>query len=155
MLTKTFAKSRFNPVPGIADFWNEFKKPQPYRWAILLASSVPVFIIMVWATSQSVTAPPARPEVTYITSFAPDRTDEEIIATNIANQERKDALRAEQERIAEEKKDMYRALGRATGIDVDAMEAEIEAERAAQAAAAVSAEQAASGGSVSEAELAE
>ncbi|XUU61842.1 hypothetical protein ACRAQ6_06110 [Erythrobacter sp. HA6-11] len=134
MLTEKIAKSRFNPAPGIADFWNEFKKPQPYRWAILLASAIPVIIIMLWATAQSVTAPPARPEVTWITSFAPDRSDEEIMATNIANQERKDAIAAEQERIAEEKRNMYRELGRATGIDVDAMEAEIEAERAAEEA---------------------
>ena len=132
---KSFSKSRFNPAPGIADFWNEFKKPQPYRWVILLASTLPVFVIMFWATAQSVTAPPERPEVTYITSFAPDRTDEEIMASNIANQAMKDAIAAEQERIEEEKKQLYRDLGRATGIDVDAMEAEIEAERAAEEAA--------------------
>ena len=84
---------------------------------------------------------------------APDRTDEEIMASNIANQERKDALRAEQERIAEEKKDMYRALGRATGIDVEAMEAEIEAERAAEEAEL--ADEAVSSSAVSEASLAE
>lgn len=137
MLTKTLANSRFNPAPGIADFWAEFKKPQPYRWAILLASTVPVFILMYWAAGQSVTAAPASPEVTYITSYAPDRTDEEIIASNIANQAMKDAIAAERERVAEEKKQMYRDLGRATGIDVDAMEAEIEAERAAEAAATV------------------
>ncbi|WP_394730757.1 hypothetical protein [Altererythrobacter sp. GH1-8] len=136
MFTKSLSKSRFNPLPGIADFWSEFRKPQPYRWVILLASAIPVIIIMMWATAQSVTAPPARPEITWITSFAPDRTDEEIMASNIANQERKDAFAAEQVRIEEEKKQMYRDLGRATGIDVDAMEAEIEAERAAEEAAA-------------------
>lgn len=150
MLTKSLAKSRFNPLPGIADFWNEFRRPQPYRWVILLASAVPVIFIMAWATSQSATAPPARPEVTWISSFAADRTDEEILASNIANQERKDAFAAEQERAAEEKKDMYRALGRATGIDVDAMEAEIEAERAAQEAAAADAESAESEAPVAE-----
>ncbi len=136
MFSKSLSKSRFNPVPGIADFWNEFKKPQPYRWVILLASSIPVIIIIFWAAGQGVTAPPERPEVTWITSFAPDRSDEEIMASNIANQERKDAIAAELERRAEEKRQMYRELGRATGIDVDAMEAEIEAERAAEEAAA-------------------
>ncbi len=154
MISK-LAQSRFNPIPGIADFWTEFKKPQPYRWSILLASTIPVIIIIYWAAGQSVTAPPARPEVTWITSFAPDRTDEEIIASNIANQERKDAIAAELERRAEEKKQMYRDLGRATGIDVDAMEAEIEQERAREEAREAAAEAAAEDGTNAEAPVAE
>ena len=131
--------SRFNPRTGIADFWHEFRKPNPYRWPILLASALPIGLIMYWATDEAVFIPPAAPDVTYITSFAPDRTDEEIVASNIANQERKDALAARRAEIEEQKRQMYRDLGRATGVDVDAMEAEIEAERAAEEAARTSA----------------
>lgn len=146
MFATMFSKSRFNPAPALADFWSEFTKPQPYRWLILLASVLPVGVILYWAQGQSVVGPPARPEVTYISTFAPDRTDEEIRASNIANQERKDALAAQQAELAERKKQMYRDLGRATGIDVDAMERQIEEERAREAAAAEQAEREAGAG---------
>lgn len=130
-----FSRSRFNPGPGIADFWHEFRKPNPYRWPILGVSVLPMLLVLWWATDETVIGPPARPEVTYITSFAPDRSDEEIMASNLENQQRNDELRAQIEEIEERKREMYRELGRATGIDVDAMEEEIEAERAREEAA--------------------
>lgn len=131
-----FSKSRFNPGPGFADFWSEFRKPNPYRWPILGVSVLPMLLTLWWATGETVLVPPAPPEVTYITSYAPDRTDDEIMESNIANQRRNDELRAQREEIEARKREMYRELGRATGIDVDAMEAEIEAERAREEAAA-------------------
>lgn len=73
---------------------------------------------------------PRSPEVTYITSFAPDRTDEEIMASNALNQQRQDNLEARMREREELRRSMYRELGRATGIDVDEIEAEAEAERA-------------------------
>ena len=124
----------------MADFWEYFRRPQPYRWPILAVSTLPVLAIMYWVTSEEVFVPPAPPEVTYITSFAPDRSDAEISASNEANQRRQDALQAEIDAIEERKRQMYRELGRATGIDVDAMEAEIEAERAREAEAAAQSE---------------
>lgn len=129
-----FSKSRFNPGPGIADFWNEFRKPNPYRWPILAASAIPVLLMYLWVQSETYIIPPERPKVTYITSFAPDRSDVEIADSNRVNQQRKDELRKAQEAIAEQKKDMYRELGRATGLDVDAMEAKIAADRAREEA---------------------
>ena len=129
-----FSRSRLNPVPGAMDFWEYVRQPQPYRWAILGVSTLPFALIVWWAAGETVLVPPAPPEVTYITSFAPDRSDEEIAASNEANQQRKDERRAQLEEIEERKRQMYRDLGRATGVDVDAMEAEIEAERASEAA---------------------
>lgn len=117
------------------DFWEYVRQPQPYRWLILAVSFLPFSMIVWWAMDETVLVPPAPPEVTYITSFAPDRSDEEIAASNEANQRRKDERRAQIEEIEERKRQMYRDLGRATGVDVDAMEAEIEAERAAEEAA--------------------
>jgi len=38
--------SRFNPTGGIADFWNEIRRPQPYRWPILLASILPAALMI-------------------------------------------------------------------------------------------------------------
>ncbi|WBY17417.1 hypothetical protein PF049_04475 [Erythrobacteraceae bacterium WH01K] len=126
--------SRFNPKPAVADFWTEFSRPQPYRVPILLASCAATGLLIFSFTQEKVVLPPERPEVTYITSFAPGRTDEEIRAANVANQERQDAIAAAIEAREERKRELYRALGRASGMDVDAMEAEIEAERAAEAA---------------------
>ena len=130
-----FAKSRFNPKPGIKDFWSEFRKPNPHRWPILLVSTLPVAVIFFWLSGETVYSEPERPTITYIESFGPDRTDEEIIASNIANQEVKELRREQQEQLAERKRELYKALGAATGMDVDTIEKEAQAERAAEEAA--------------------
>ncbi len=127
--------SRFNPVGGLADFWNEIRRPTPYRWPILALSTLPVGLILGWAWSQQFLAEPERPRITYITTLPEGRSDAEILAENRANQELKDLRAAEEERIAAEKREMYKALGEATGIDVETMERKAEAERAAAAAA--------------------
>ena len=69
-----------------------------------------------------------RPDLVYITTFDENRSDSEIIASNCANQELQDAMEARLAERAELRRDMYRALGRATFIDVDELEAEAEAE---------------------------
>jgi hypothetical protein len=131
-----FRKSRFNPGPGLVDFWQEFRKPTPHRWPILVVSVLPISLVIMWASGEKVVNPLERPQVTYITSFAPDRSDAEIAASNEENQRIQDARRAEIEEIEEKKKELYRALGRASGMDVDAMERQIAEEEAAEEAAA-------------------
>ena len=121
--------SRFNPKTGIRDFWSEFSRPNPHRWPVLGASMLISGIMFYSFVSEKTYIPPASPDVTYITSFAPDRSDEEIIASNLANQKRKDALAQLQVERDELRREMYRSLGRATGLDVDEMEAEIAAEQ--------------------------
>jgi len=129
------SKSRFNPATGLADFWNEIRRPQPYRLPILGLSVLPVALILYWAVGTTVYKEPERPRITYITTFDPTRSDAEIIASNAANQEIKDLRAAEEARIAERKRDMYKALGAAAGMDVDAIERKAEAERTAEEAA--------------------
>lgn len=124
------ANSRFNPKPGILDFWTEFRKPNPYRWPILIVSSLPFAGIFWWLSGETVYKDPERPSVTYITTLADNRSDAEIMAENAANQELKDLRQAEEERLAQRKRDLYKALGAATGMDVDAIEARADAERA-------------------------
>lgn len=126
------SKSRFNPAPGFADFWNEIRRPRPYRWAFLTVSVLPVLGILYWAVSQVEYKAPERPQIDYITSFEPERTDAEIIASNRANQELKELREAAEENIAARKRDMYKALGAAAGMDVEAIERKAEAERAAK-----------------------
>lgn len=127
--------SRFNPVGGVADFWHEFKRPNPCRWPILGASVLCTGVLLYAFTQEKVYVPPELPRVTYITTFAEGRSDEEIRASNIANQKRKEAAASEQAAREERVKDLYRTLGRATGIDVDAMERDIAADRAREEAA--------------------
>jgi hypothetical protein len=132
---KSLSKSRFNPAGGIADFWTEIRRPHPYRWPILALSVLPVAGILGWALEQEFYGEPERPRITYINTLPDGRSDAEILAENRANQELKDLRAAEEARIAAKKREMYKALGAATGIDVETMERRAEAERAAAAAA--------------------
>lgn len=127
---------RISPRGAIGDLVDQWRQPTPYRWQILGVSVALTFTLMVMLIPESQRAPPARPQVTYISTFAPDRTDAEITASNIANQRRQDELQARRDALEERKKELYRNLGRATGVDVDAMERRIERERAAEEAAA-------------------
>ncbi|MDZ4306682.1 hypothetical protein [Allopontixanthobacter sp.] len=127
--------NRFNPTPGALDFWHEFRKPTPYKWPILGVSGLMTFGLMYQITSESVLVPPAPPEVTYIASFPADRTDAEIIASNIDNQRRQDAVAALMEQNEERKRELYRALGRASGMDVEEIDRKAAEERAAIEAA--------------------
>lgn len=178
---------RLNPGPGIADFWTEFKRPNPYRWPVLggsalltaslmfmltdhavsmnwvvggalaliggvaiaaaIAEHVRIrigvlalaaffsFLLIYQFTKERVMIPPRPPEVTYIKTFAEGRSDAEIAASNRANQALQERLRAEQAKREEEVKDIYRSLGRATGLDVDAMERDLAADATPTAAA--------------------
>jgi hypothetical protein len=129
------ASSRFNPTPGVLDFWNEVRKPNRYRWPILVASCAPFAVIFWWLSSETVYKDPARPQITYITTFDPDRTDEEIMASNRANQEVKDLREAAQEDLEERKRELYKALGAAAGMDVEEIERRGAEARAAEEAA--------------------
>lgn len=133
------ANSRFNPKPGILDFWNEIRKPHPHRLPILFVSCLPFGGLMYYLVGEVQYKAPERPQITYINSFEADRSDEEIIASNLENQEVKELREASQEALAQRKRDLYKALGAAAGMDVDEIErrgdearAEQEAERTAE-----------------------
>jgi hypothetical protein len=80
---------------------------------------------------ESVRKLPEEPDLIYISTFDENRSEGEIIASNCANQQLKQEMQALLDQRAELRRDMYRALGRATFVDVETMEAEAEAERAA------------------------
>ena len=122
-------KSRYNPVDGIADFWNEIRRPTPYRWPVLALSLLSTFGLLYWIIRENTLVPPEPPKVSFSSTFAAGRSDAEIMASNVANEKRKERLAAEQAKRDEEVKDMYRKLGRATGVDVDAMERKIAADK--------------------------
>ncbi len=127
--------SRFNPKTGVADFWTEFRKPNPWRWPILLASTVPLMVVVYWLSGEVYYRTPERPTITYITTLDDARTDAEIAASNAANQEVTELRKAAEENLAQRKKDIYKALGKGIGMDVEKIDAEAKAQRAAEAAA--------------------
>lgn len=124
-----------NPTAGINDFWSEFTKPNPHRWPIIAVSfGIPIVAIFTLAGEDQVALPPP-PEVIYISTFDPNRTREEIIASNIANQERKEARQKLEEERTKIRQELYRQLGAATGLDTDKMAREIAADEAREKAA--------------------
>lgn len=122
-----------NPVPGVKDFASEFSRPNPYRWRIAGVSAAATFAVFSVMWQEEMIGPPEKPEIIWITTFAPDRSDEEIKAANIANQKLKDQWAAEQAERDRKVKEIYRSLGKASGMDVEKIEREAAAQRAAEA----------------------
>jgi hypothetical protein len=131
-----------SPTGAVGDLIELWKQPTPYRWQILCVSVALTFTLMVVLIPESQRKAPERPHITYISTFEPGRSDDQIAASNIANQKRQDELQARRDAIEERKKEAYRTLGRATGLDVDAMEEQIERDRRAEEAAAARADRA-------------
>ena len=124
---------RYNPTGGVRDFWEFVRRPVPYRWTIWGLSLASTFLLLFFVISEEVLVPPEPPKVSFISTFAEGRSEAEIVASNIANQKRKKRLAAEQAARDEQVKELYRQLGRASGMDVEAMERKIAAEKAAEA----------------------
>ena len=111
-----------HPVGALGDFTQVWKQAGARRWpfvALALSATLGVFSVMAQETWKG---PPARPKITYINSWTENRSDAEIIRTNIENQKLQDALRAEQARRDARVKEIYRTLGKVSGMDVDAIE---------------------------------
>lgn len=142
--------SRLNPAEGMSDFWAYIRRPQPYRLPILAVSLLMTGTLLAWVLQEKYYLPPERPNVTLITSFAADRTEAEIIASNIANQKRKDARAAEDAEREELRREIYRSFGRAAGMDVEAIEAEAAEERAREEAAEAARREAMTGDSIAD-----
>ena len=130
---------RLDPREGFVDFWHEFRRPNPYRWPILGLSALITTTLFYSFVQERSYAPPPRPEVEFITTFPDGRTDAEIMAENEANQAFQDVVDEQMAEKEERKREMFRTLGRATGMDVDEIDrraeenrAREEAERAAQ-----------------------
>lgn len=123
---------RVSPKRAVNDFAEHWRQPTPHRWPILGVAVAATFALFMLFVPEDRRIEPRPPEVIYISTWEEGRTEQEIIASNCANHRLKEELKAKLEQRAELRKDLYRTLGRATFIDVDAMEAEIEAERGAQ-----------------------
>lgn len=127
---------RISPRGALADLWHEWRAPNPYRWQILGVSVAATFTMMVLLIPESQRAKPRRPDVTLISTFDPNRTEAEIIASNIENQKRKEAREALAAERRERSKQAARALARASGFDPDELERQYSDPPAAEPAAA-------------------
>ena len=124
-----------DPVGAIADFRAVWRQAGKNRWriaALAAAATIGTFSVMFQEEHRIL---PQPPKVTYITSWRADRSDAEIIASNRANQIYQDKLRAEQAKRDEEVREIYKKIGRYSGMDVDAIEAKAKADKAAEDAA--------------------
>ena len=104
-----------HPRGAIADFVTVWRQAGSKRWgiaAISAACTISIFSVM-W--QEEAHGPPRPPKVTYIRTWAPHRTDA-----------------AEQMERDERVREIYKTLGRLSGMDVDAIEKKAMAERAAQ-----------------------
>ena len=123
---------KVNPRGAIADFREVYRQAGRHRWrfaALAAATTFAVFSVIVQEEQRGL---PRPPKVILIDTLAPGRSDAEIIAANKANEIRQRELAAEQAKREEEARAMYKALGRASGMDVEAIERRAAEERAAE-----------------------
>jgi hypothetical protein len=123
------------PRGAIADMRTVYQQAGKNRWRIALLAGLTTFGTFSVMTSQSWKKGRELPEITYINSWPADRTAAETKAFIEENQRRKDERAALEAKIDAETKALWKALGRASGMDVEAIEAQAEADRKAAEAA--------------------
>ncbi len=123
-----------NPLAAARDLGNELARPVPYRWPLMGVAAASTFAVFSVIYQEGSVGMPLPPKVIYFESWLGERSDQEIIAGNIAATEARKAREAEKAASAERIRQMYKALGRASGMDVDAIEAKAKAEEKAEPA---------------------
>jgi hypothetical protein len=111
---------------AISDFIAFLRADRPYKWFLLIAACAPpvlIYLTIAMDFKALNVAPP--PTVTYFESWPADRSIEESKAAIMERQRQKDAM-------LEEQRQRYKALGRASGMDVERIEREAMAKRAAE-----------------------
>lgn len=122
-----------SPTGAVSDFIAVWRSAGRNRWWFALAALVASGSVLSLIVREEHRVPPRMPGITYINSWRADRSDAEIEASNrlfTAIRHDKEAERAAAE---EETKKIYRTLGRISGMDVDKIERDAAAERAAEA----------------------
>ncbi len=130
---RMFNLGNVSPVDGLGSFVDHWKQPTPYRWQILGLSVALTFTMMVLFAPKTERAPPEKAKVIWISSWSEGRSDKEIAASNLENQKRKEADAALAKQREEFRKEFYRKLAKASGMDPDQLAREYGARDAAQA----------------------
>ena len=121
-----------SPTGMIADFMTVWNQAGRNRWRIAAVSAACTFALFSFWAQEEYVGPKPMPKVDYITTFESGRSDREILESNIANQKLQDQLAAEQAERDEKVREMYKSLGRISGMDVEKAERKYQAERAAK-----------------------
>lgn len=124
-----------NPAGAIGDFVAVYRGAGKNRWWISLIAASLTLGSFSLITLDSWKKPRALPEITYITAWPADRTEAETKAFIAENQKRKEANEKAQQAADAELRGLWKSLGRASGIDVDSIDAKAAKERAAEQAA--------------------
>jgi hypothetical protein len=122
-----------SPRRAVLDLWQVLGAPTEYRWPGLALAALVTGSIFWVIINQEGRALPPPPKIIYFNSWRADRSDKDIIAGNIAAARKARAEDAEEERRAEDIRQMYKAVGAATGIDTDRMYKQGNVDRAAEA----------------------
>ena len=132
-----------SPSGALADFKTVYDQAGKNRWWIAALAALTTFGVFSIMAGESWKKARMLPEVIYINSWPEDRTDAETKAFIEENQRRKEERAKLEAQAEEEAKAFWKALGRASGMDVERIEAEAKAEvDAANKAKAKAAEQA-------------
>ena len=129
-----------NPLRALGDLGHELARPHPHRWPLMGVAAAATFALFSVMWQEGGAGLPRPPKVIYVESFAPDRSEAEIVAGNVAATKAGRARDAEEAASQERIRQMYKTLGRVSGMDVDAIEAKARADREAEAARAAASE---------------
>src|SRR5579871_4930592 len=81
-----------SPTGAVADFITVFRQAGENRWRIAVLAAACTGGLFWVMSGEGAKGPPRPPHITYITSFAPGRSDAEIEASNRENQDRKSVV---------------------------------------------------------------
>ena len=126
---------RLNPIAAMGELGKELARPHPHRFKIMAVAAMVTVALFSVMWQEGGAGIPLPPKITYVESFESGRSEAEIVAGNEAATRASRAAEAEEAASAERVRQMYKTLGRVSGMDVDKIEAEAKAEREAEGAA--------------------
>ena len=124
-------KRNINPVGAISDLRTVYREAGPARWRYALLAALCTFGTFAIMATQNWVGERRLPEITYINSWPADRTEAETKAFILANQKKKDAREQAQAESDAKAQKLWMAVGKASGMDVDAIKQQAEADAAA------------------------
>lgn len=124
-----------SPRSAIEDLKLVYDQAGNNRWWIAIVSGLATIGVFSIMSGESWKKGRELPEITYINSWPEDRTAEETRAFIEENQRRKEERAALEAKAEAEAKAFWKSLGRVSGMDVDKIEAQAEADRKAAEAA--------------------
>lgn len=125
-----------SPTGAIGDLITVFRQAGPNRWRFAVLAALPPLGIAAVFIQEEVRGKQPPPKIDYIVSWPADRTEAEIKADIAANERRKAREAAELAKREKVRQELYMALGRASGMNVDEIKKKADAERAAEQARA-------------------